>query len=419
MGVEVMKKVLVPAVILLMALPLIAGCGSSSSPDEPNKVTVKSYNLKAESSNFAFGLFGQVASGDYSANIVLSPLSAKLALAMAYNGAVGETRDAMAGVLDLEGLSLEEVNEQLGNLMLSLEQADEDVLLEIANSLWADDSDAYELRQEFVERCRESYDAEVANLDFTDPEAPDIINAWVKEKTHDKIVKIVGDLSPEIALILINAVYFNGKWEIPFDASDTEDGDFHLLDGGTVTVPLMRRWDEFSYYEDENLQLVNLPYGEESGGRMSMYVVLPREDMDYGEFLGNLSEASWEEWMDMTREREGELALPRFKVEYEKELNDALEAMGMEPAFERGLEDMFVSTGGNSAYISKVLQKTYIDVNEEGTEAAAATEIEVGVTSAQPDNSPFVMTVDRPFFFAIRDNQTGAILFMGSIVDPS
>ncbi|MBN2026492.1 MAG: serpin family protein [Actinobacteria bacterium] len=412
-----MKKVLVPAVILLMLVPVIAGCGSSSSPDEPVNKKAKSYNLRAESSGFAFGLFGQVMNEDYGENVVLSPLSAKLALAMAYNGASGETKEAMAGVLDLEGMSMEEVNEQLGNLMLSLEQADEDVLLEIANSMWANQD--FELNQDFVERCREAYDAEVANLDFSDPESPATINAWVKENTHDKIEEIVGDLYPELALILINAVYFNGKWEVPFEASNTEDGDFHLLDGGTVTVPLMHRWDEFSYYEDEGLQMVSLPYGEESGGRMSMYVVLPSEGRDYGEFLEILSEAGWEEWMDKCADREGELALPRFKMEYEKELSDALKAMGMEPAFEGGFDDMLSGLGGEDLFISKVLQKTYIDVNEEGTEAAAATSVEMEATAAMPEEEPFEMIVDRPFFFAIRDNQTGAILFMGSIVDPS
>ena len=415
-----MKRAVLSILILLLVIPVISGCGASSSPPEqsnptPSNPSVKSYNLQAESSDFAFGLFQQVASVGYEDNIVLSPLSAKLALALAYNGAVGGTKEAMASVLDLEGMSLEEANQQLGNLMTSLEQADEEMLLEIANSLWADDSDGYELRQDFVERCREWYEAEVANLDFSDPRAPDTINAWVKEKTHDKIDKIVGSLSPEIALVLINAVYFDGKWRTQFDAALTEDGDFRLLDGSTATVPLMHQSGEYSYYEDEDLQAVSLPYGE---GRMSMYVILPREGRDYGEFLGTLSETNWEGWMGSFVDREGELTLPRFKVEYEKELNDALEAMGMQPAFVSGLEDMFTDLGGQKAYISKVLQKTYIDVNEEGTEAAAATGVYMGITSVQPALPPFVMTVDRPFFFAIRDNQTGTLLFMGSITNP-
>lgn len=411
------KKILVAAVALLLTLPVLAGCGGGSAqkePAEPVDKEVEGYKLRAESGGFSFGLFGQVASEDYGQNVVLSPLSAKLALAMAYNGAAGETKEAMAEVLGLEGMSLEEVNGQLGNLMTSLERADDDVLLEIANSLWANRS--YALRQDFVERCRASYDAEAANLDFSEPGSEERINGWVKEKTHDKIGKIVEGLSPETALILINAVYFNGKWETPFDASLTADGDFHFLDGSTGTVPLMHRSGEYSYREDGGLQAVGLPYGD---GRLSMYVVLPREGRDYGDFLSTLHEANWQEWMDGFSRREGELALPRFKVEYRKELNKALKAMGMEPAFAYGLEDMFADLGGQKAYIDKVLQKTYIDVNEEGTEAAAVTDVEMRVTSAAPGPEPFTMIVDRPFFFAIRDNTTGALLFMGSIVDPS
>jgi serine protease inhibitor len=414
-GVVLVRKILVPLVILLLTLPIVAGCGGKTTPTEPVKKEVKSYDLRAESAGFAFGLFHGIASDDYGANIVLSPLSAKLALAMAYNGAVGETKEAMARVLDLEGISLEEVNQQLGNLIASLQQADEAVLLEIADSLWANQD--YELNQDFVERCRESYDAEVANLDFSDPEVADTINAWVSDKTHDKIDKIVSKIDPDLALILINAIYFNGKWQTPFDASLTEQGDFHLLDGGTVSVPFMHRSDEYSYYENDDLQAVSLPYGEEGDARMSMYVILPREGTDYGEFLDGMSEETWGQWMDMFTSKEGALALPRFKVEYEKELNGALKAMGMEPAFEGGLEDIFTTTAGGPAFISKVLQKTYIDVNEEGTEAAAVTSVDVELT-AMPSDSPFTMTVDRPFFFAIRDNQTGALLFLGSIVDP-
>ena len=186
------------------------------------------------------------------------------------------------------------------------------------------------------------------------------------------------------------------------------------MDGSTVTAPLMRRAGEYSYYESEDLQAVSLPYGE---GRMSMYVVLPSEGGDYGEFLSTLNEADWDQWMGIFEDREGELILPRFKVEYEKELSDALEAMGMEPAFKGGLDDIFTDNAAGPTFISKVLQKTYIDVNEEGTEAAAVTSVEVEMASA-PDTEPFAMTVDRPFFFTIRDNQTGALLFMGSITNP-
>ncbi len=409
------RKAFVPLIVLFVVLPMAYGCGGGSTQTEPVKKDIKGYDLRAESADFAFGLFQNVTSSDYGNNIVLSPLSAKLALAMAYNGASGETARAMTEVLDLESMSLEDANQQLHNLMTSLEQADENVLLEIADSLWADEG--IEFKEDFMQRCRDFYAAEVASLDLQGPEAVDRINAWASEKTHEKIDRIVDRIGPDVILILLNAVYFNGKWATPFDPSLTEEGDFRLLDGGTVSVPLMHRWDEYPYYEDEDLQAVSLPYGDESDGRMSMYVILPREGRDYGEFLGALNEESWEKWMDAFESREGKLALPRFEVEYEKTLNDALGAMGMGPAFEGGFEGMAVG-GENEIFISKVLQKTYIDVNEEGTEAAAVTEVEMELT-AVPADEPFTMTVDRPFFFAIRDNQTGALLFMGSIVDPS
>ena len=413
-GLTGVKRIIVSVIILFVVLPILAGCGGGSKEDKPANKEVKSYDLRAESARFGFGLFRQVASQDSGSNVVLSPVSAKLALAMAYNGAVGETEEAMAGVLDLEGMSLEEANEQLSNLMTSLAQADEDVLLEIADSLWADEG--YVFQEDFVQRCRDFYAAEVANLDLQDPGTVERINAWVSENTHDKIKKITDRIDPAVVLMLINAVYFNGKWHTPFDPSLTADGEFQRLDGGTVSVPFMHRSGDFSYFENEDLQAVNLPYGE---GRMSMYVVLPREGSDHGAFLQGLDENVWQAWINGLQDREGELALPRFRVEYEKVLNDALTAMGMGPAFVGGFTGMVAQESDEELFISTVLQKTYIDVNEEGTEAAAVTSIEMEATAAMPAEEPFEMIVDRPFFFAIRDNQTGALLFMGSIVDPS
>jgi serine protease inhibitor len=409
------RRILVPLIVLLMSFPFAAGCGGQPPLTEPQEKEVKSYILRTEHPDFAFGLFHGVTSDDYSDNVVLSPVSAKLALAMAYNGASGNTAQAMSRVLDLEGMSLEEANEQLGNLMTSLAQADEDVLLEIADSLWADEG--FDFKEDFVQRCRDYFAAEVASLDLQDPGTVERINAWVSENTHDKIEKIADRIDPAVVLMLINAVYFNGKWQTPFDPSLTADGDFHLLNGGTISSPFMHRSGEFSYYENDDLQAVSLPYGEKDDGRLSMCVILPREGKDYGEFLGGLKEADWESWMGRFQNKEGDLALPRFKVEYEKELNGALETMGMGPAFEGGFEGMAVG-GEEDLFISKVLQKTYIDVNEEGTEAAAVTSVEVELT-AMPADSPFNMSVDRPFLFAIRDNQTGALLFLGSITNPS
>ncbi|MBN2026491.1 MAG: hypothetical protein JW854_07030 [Actinobacteria bacterium] len=193
------RKILFSVLVILLVFPIVAGCGGASSVTNTAEHETMSYSLQGESPDFGFGLFQQVASMDYNTNIVLSPLSAKLALAMASNGAIGETKEAMAKVLDLEDMSLDEINKQLGNLMTSLEQADEAVLLEIANSLWADEKN--QLAPDFEQRCRENYDAEVANLDFTDPASVERINGWVNDKTHGKIDRIVDKLENERGML--------------------------------------------------------------------------------------------------------------------------------------------------------------------------------------------------------------------------
>jgi len=402
--------------LMLLLIPLVTvGCGNPSSTAEPSTVepqgnAVLGYVADTYNAGFDFGLFQQVVSENYDANVVLSPFSAKLALAMAYNGADGETREAMARTLEFEGLYLDEVNGQLRELLHSLEEANQEARLQIANSLWADEQvDFYE---DFILRCRENYDAEVANLDLQDPQAVEAINSWVKENTGEKIEKILDKLGSNDDLVLANALYFNGKWTLSFDESLTEDRDFHLLDGGIKKVPMMNQSGEFSYYEDRDLQAIDLPYGE---GRLSMYVFLPKEDVGYQDFLRSLNLRNWTGWMEGFSSREGQIVLPRFKVEYEKRLDDALKAMGMEPAYEGGFAGMGVY--GEEFQLSRVQHKTYIDVNEEGTEAAAVTSVEVSRCMAM-DTPPFTMIVDRPFFFAIRDNQTGTLLFLGSVANP-
>jgi serine protease inhibitor len=411
-----MKKIVFLLVVFTMLL-LAVGCGGSSIISEPETETEQGIalgmSLKKSPTGFDFNLFRRAAEGDSGENVVLSTLSAKLALAMAYNGASGDTRDAMAKVLGFEGLSIEEVNRELHDQMVSLESADPKLQVEIANSLWTFvDVNFYE---DFINRCKQYYDAEAANLASQDPSTiVDIINNWANEKTHGKIDRIIDNLDDDI-YALMNAVYFNGKWTQSFDQSLTVDGDFHLSDESVYKVPMMHQSSEYPYYENEDFQAVGLPYGD---GHMSMYVFLPRQGSDIESFVKSLSEENWTAWMDSFQNKEGAITLPRFKVEYGKELNDVLINMGMGIAFDDyGANFSEMASGGEDLFISRVLQKTYIDVNEEGTEAAAVTYIGMGVTSVRPDQT-FVMNVDRPFFFAIRDNTTGTLLFMGSIANP-
>ncbi len=361
---------------------------------------------------FAFDLLQAVLKEDSNANVFISPTSIAFALAMTYNGADGATMQAMADVLDVQNMSLDDVNQGYAALMQAIQAADPEVKLTIANSLWA--RQGFDFEHDFLQRNRTFYSAEVSSLDFADPAATDTINAWVSDNTNGKIEQIVGQLDPLTVMVLINAIYFKGSWTTSFDEEMTSDRPFTLADGTEKDVPMMEQSGEtYPYYEDEDVQAVSLPYGD---GRISMYIFLPSEDSSLRAFQRRLNAKQWEEWMQNFSDEEGDIVLPRFKLEYEKELNDVLAALGMDVAFDCNQADFSRMYSKEPLCISKVKHKSFVEVNEEGTEAAAATSVEMTL-SAMPMQG-FSMIVDRPFFFAIRDNETGAVLFMGSVVEP-
>jgi serpin B len=362
---------------------------------------------------FAFTFFTTLQEQKDQQNMFISPISLAYALAMTYNGAVGDTQQAMAQVLNVQEMELDEVNQSFADLMQTLETADPDVQLAIANSLWARQDIAFE--EDFLQRNRQFYEAEVERLDFNDPSAVETINGWVKEQTNDKIPTIVNELDPLTIMVLINAIYFKGAWSEEFDPENTSDRAFTLPDGSTKQVPMMEQDEKFPYYEGEGFQAISLPYGEE---RLQMSIFLPDEKSSLTDFSQQLNAQNWATWMQQLRKRDGVIVLPRFKLEDEYDLQQTLSDMGMTVAFACGQADFSRLYAEEDVCITKVKQKTFIEVNEEGTEAAAATSVEVGLTAAMPEE-PFSMIVDRPFFFAIHDTQTGAILFLGSIVDPS
>jgi serpin B len=369
----------------------------------------------AATSRFSFKLYNQLLKDRTSKNVFVSPSSVILALAMTYNGAEGETRQAMARALEIEGLSLQEVNRAFADLKSALGTADPKLQLKIANSLWA--RKGVSLKPDFIQRTKEFYAAEVTSLDFSDPNAPATINSWVKNNTGDRIDKIVDKISDDTILFLINAIYFKGQWTIEFDKSKTREDDFKLADGSQKRLPMMSQSGKYNYYKGKDFQAVSLPYGT---GRMNMYVFLPDKSTTLDQFERKLAVQDWETWLKNFRVAPGELMLPRFKVEYEVDLNDVLKALGMAEAFDplRANFSGIAQPGQERIYISKVKHKTFGEVNEEGTVAAAVTSVTAVMTSVQAPQENFIMKVDRPFFVAIRDNQTGTLLFMGSIADP-
>ena len=367
--------------------------------DDPDVSSVASANTR-----FGFKLLQDLRERDSGANIFISPLSISIALTMTHNGAVGETEHAMAEVLEIEGLDRDAVNHSNAALRNSLEDPDPKVEISIANSIWS--RQGVEFNPDFLERNRVFFGAEVASLDFSAPEATEIINEWVNTNTNGKIEKIVDRISPQTLLFLINAIYFKGNWQDEFDKSQTRPGIFHLSDGNEKRVEMMRREGEYLYFRGENFEATILPYGD---GRLGMYIFLPNRDSNLNKFLGNLNAGNWGDWISQFQDRRHDMMLPRFKLEYEVSLNDTLEALGMGIAFGSGAD---FSGMGPSLFISEVKHKTFVEVNEEGTEAAAVTAV-VGVKSV-----PSVFRVDRPFFFAIYDTETETVLFMGVVTEP-
>jgi serpin B len=358
-------------------------------------------------------LFSELVQQDAGENVFISPASVALALAMTCNGASGTTQEAMGKTLELPGLSREELNQANAALESALESPNPDVQLTLANSLWA--RQGIPFRPEFLRRNQDFYRAEVVELDFDDPGAPKTINDWVNRKTHGKISQMVERIGPTMVLYLINAIYFKGKWAKPFDQERTRERPFTRLDDTTRPCPMMEQQDRFPYYRGESFQAVRLPYGQ---GRLSMYLFLPDKGSRLEAFQKGLTAERWNQWMSRFREKEGRIVLPRFRLEYQADLKASLGALGLGVAFDRQRADFDDLSPVRPLFIGEVTHKTFVEVNEEGTEAAAATAVATAAEGVPIRERPFYMVMDRPFFCAIRDNATGMVWFMGSIVEP-
>jgi serpin B len=393
---------------MLISLFTISCTAREKGDDSPVSIT-------DSANSFGLRLYNTLASENREKNIFTSPLSISIALAMTYNGASGKTAAEMADVLEFDGLDRDEINTSIKQLMAELEGDVADVRLDIANSLWARDGLAF--KKPFIERARRHYGAEVRTLDFKSPRAKGIINGWISDKTQGMIDELIDTIPEDAILYLINAIYFKGQWENEFDPALTREEDFHISAERTKKVAMMRRSEKYDYFECEDFQAVNLPYGD---GRISMLLFLPARDSGLERFHAALDADNWEMWMGSFGRRRGTVALPRFKARFKTTLNDPLEQLGMARAFDPDGAEFpeMIEVPSDNVSISRVLHEAMIDVNEEGTEAAAATAVEMKLTSARMEVEPFTMICDRPFFLAIRDEETGVILFLGSIVDP-
>jgi serpin B len=398
-----------------VADPLLANSQTSllSSSMLPFKQQAKpEQKLIDANTQFGFKLFSAIASQNKAENVFISPTSVAIALSMLYQGAGGKTQQEMAEALEIQGMSLEKVGAANQALRDTLQNADPQVTLAIANSLWAREGVTF--KPSFLNQVQQYFDAQITRLNFANPEAKTLINNWVKEKTQGKIDQIIDSIHPSQILFLINAIYFKGNWTQAFEPTLTSPQPFHLADGKVKSHPLMARQGEYQYYENQQFQAVSLPY---AGKRLSFYVFLPRQDMPLEDFLAQLTPQNWNRWISEFRNREGLVKIPRFKLEYEIKLNEVLSKLGMSSIFNASQANFSPMTA-TPVRVDEVKHKTFVEVNEEGTEAAAVTSIGIRATSMVPQDTPFRMVVDRPFFCAIRDNQTGTLLFMGAIANP-
>lgn len=388
-------------------------CVSALGPiDElPRSLSIAEQQLVGATNEFAFNLFGALDAEQDEGNLFVSPLSISMALGMTYNGADGTTASQMADVLGIGGMSRDDANRAYRDLIDLLFDLDRRVEFRLANSIWA--RQGTQFADAFLQLNQQYFDATVSSLDFLSPDASRTINDWVKEQTEGRITEIVPDRLDDYVMFLINALYFKADWTTQFDKSRTRDEPFTLVDGTTTDVPMMYHGASTSFrtaYAD-GVSVVELPYG---GDAFVMTLVLPNPGTSVHEVIADLDDARWSAWIDMLEEHHIEVVLPKFTIEYEVELRDVLETLGMTDAFIPDVADLTRMRPEGDLYIDHVKHKTFVEVDEEGTEAAAVTSVGIMPTSATP-----ILRFDRPFMLAIRERFSGTVLFIGKIVNPT
>ena len=401
--------------ILVLISFLLVQCEKSFEPisnSTTREFTALEKQVASSSDRFGFKLMKAVNSAQSDSNVFISPLSVSMALGMTLNGANNETYEAMQSTLELDGLTQQQINETYKSLIELLTQIDPKVIFNIANSIWY--KQGWNFEQQFIDVNKKYFNALVQGLDFNDPASVDIINDWVYTNTNGKIDKILNSIPAHIVMYLINAIYYKGTWQYEFDKNETIDDLFDAPNGILIPCKLMVQTNDFSYFRNSDFEAIDLPYGD---GDFSMTVLLPAPGKNVDSLISNLSEENWDLLLNSFSIKEGTLFLPKFELEYKITLNQVLKSLGMEIAFNAGQADFSrMYTGPFDLFIDEVKHKTFVKVDEEGTEATAVTSVSIGFTST--GGSGFTMRVDHPFVFVIREKNSGSILFIGKILEP-
>jgi serine protease inhibitor len=402
----------IPAILIPM---LLISCSKTEETLPKNPVQINLTQDQAgviESGNsFAFDIFRTIINNNgENENVILSPLSISSALSMAMNGAAGETRDSILNALRLEGITPEAINNSYKDLTESLLTVDKRVKITIANSVWTEDD--FIVKQAFTDILKNYYNAESESFDIDDPETPTRVNKWIEDNTNGLIKNMIDKLESNTIMLLINAIYFKGKWKEQFDSANTVDLPFYRNDGTNVNVPTMKQENKFAIYQGSGFTMAEFPYGQ---GNFVMDIILPDSQDGISGILPTFNATNYATWTSRLDSMKVDLFFPRFKFGFKQDLKSILPSMGMGIAFSDHADFSNISDDFQ-LYINKALHQAFIETNEEGTEAAAATIIGIGVTSMP---QVLELKLDHPFLFVIRETTTNAILFMGRISDPS
>jgi len=368
-------------------------------------------SLAGSSNAFVINLFKELEKTE-EGNLFFSPLSIQYALSMTLNGSRDETFNSIKEVLDVNDLNEHEINEAFKSLTEFLLNVDKKVLLTIANSIWYEQK--FTAAESFKKAIQVYYDAEISGLDFKSEQSVGTINNWVETKTNGLIDKLINEIPDDAVMYLVNAIYYKALWKYPFDKANTNKAPFYLENNSEIEALMMHSEEAtVGYYVNETTHVIDIPYGN---GQFSMMVILPVAGKKTGDVLEILDKESIENWNNSIRPIEAELIMPKFKIEYKALLNETLSEMGMEIAFTERADFTRLFEEKYGLMISRVIHKAVIEVNEEGTEAAAVTGVEVSLTSLPPEKP--VLTLNRPFIFFIKEKHTGAILFAGKLSNP-
>ena len=404
-------------IFLLLALTSFFCQCKKENPTSPNTVDFSCADhpavcaLTAANGNFAINVFKQI-NGEEPAekNIFISPFSISTALTMTTNGAAGPTLNEMQNTLQIAGLGLAEVNTAYKTLLNTLPLLDAATKLKLANSIWHQTN--YPVVSSFLQTNSNYYNSEILPVNFREPAVVGQVNSWVENRTDGLIKEAITELDPSTVMLLINAIYFKGAWRTKFEAANTENADFFTL-AGTEQVQMMHiPASNFPYFSNDLFQAIDLPYGDSI---YSMSVFLPKAGHDVNEVVAALNGGTWAQWLNAFQPQAVELFLPKFKMAYGKKLKRPLLDMGMGLAFSDAADfSSMIQDGG--VKIGEVIHKSFVEVDEKGTEAAAVTVVEIINTSV-----PIVPVIEanRPFLFVIRDNKTNSILFMGKMMNPN